>query len=81
MAAYPFEYPARKSDGLALKLKPQRWGRWLMQKKAKEKRVLARVLAEELKKVRGGDNPVYETVNAAGRKDITDANSGDRPPI
>lgn len=52
----------------------------IMRKTTKESRVLARVLAEELKKVQGGDNPVYETFNA-GRRDITDANSGDRPPV
>ncbi len=49
-------------------------------RKAKEKeRVLARTLAEELTKVQGSGDPVYTTDTP--RKDITDANSGDKPPI
>jgi hypothetical protein len=46
-------------------------------------RVLARVLAEELREVRGDDegtNPVYSTVKPSGMKDITDAANGDSPP-
>jgi hypothetical protein len=49
-------------------------------RKGKEKgRVLARVLAEELERVKGsGGDPVYTTETP--RKDITDANNGDSPP-
>lgn len=53
----------------------------MRKEKKEEKRVLARVLAEELKQVGGGSDPVYPTVTESGRKDITDANSGDRPPV
>ncbi len=48
-----------------------------MRKKSEKIRVLARVLAEELPWVRGGDDPVYATRKPSGKKDITDANSGD----
>lgn len=53
----------------------------MRKEKKEDKRVLARVLAEELRKVRGSGDPVYPTVTESGRKDITDANSGDRPPV
>jgi hypothetical protein len=49
-----------------------------MRKVGEKERVLARVLAEELKVVQGGDDPVY--VTQGPRRDITDANSGDKPP-
>ena len=50
-----------------------------MRKTSEKERVLARVLAEELKKVQGNDDPVY--ITEGPRRDITDANSGDRPPV
>jgi hypothetical protein len=52
-----------------------------VQKTNEKSRVLARVLAEELKKVHGGIDPVYATKEPSGRKDVTDANSGDSPPV
>ncbi len=52
-----------------------------MRKTHGKERVLARVIAEELKKIQGGeDDPVYATRSPTGRKDVTDANSGDAPP-
>jgi hypothetical protein len=48
-----------------------------MRKTNHKERVLARVLATELAKVQGNGDPVSGTVEASGRKDITDANHGD----
>jgi|tagenome__1003787_1003787.scaffolds.fasta_scaffold20959057_3 hypothetical protein len=50
-----------------------------MHKTTEKQRVLARMLAEELKKTRGGSDPVYPTDTP--RLDITDANNGDKPPV
>lgn len=50
-----------------------------MHKANEKQRVLARVLAEELRKVQGGGDPVYSTDTP--RLDITDANNGDKPPV
>lgn len=51
-----------------------------MRKENAKSRALARMLAEEFKKVTGSDpNPVYATVEPSGKKDITDANNGDVP--
>lgn len=51
-----------------------------MRKENDKQRVLARVLAEELRKIQGGgSDPVYPTDTP--RLDVTDANNGDKPPI
>ena len=50
-----------------------------MRKASENERVLARVLAEELKKVQGGDTVVATQKGA--KKDITDTNNGDTPDI
>jgi len=50
-----------------------------MHKTSQKERVLARTLAEELKKVQGGDDPVYVTHQT--RTDVTDAANGDKPPV
>jgi hypothetical protein len=50
-----------------------------MRKENDKQRVLARVLAEELRKIQGGSDPVYP--NDTPRLDITDANNGDKPPV
>jgi hypothetical protein len=50
-----------------------------MQKTKEKERVLARVLAEELKKIQGSGDPVTATQEPSGKKDITDANNGDFP--
>jgi hypothetical protein len=49
-----------------------------VKKKSQQERVLARALAEELKGVHGGDDPVVVTQGPV-RRDITDANNGDVP--
>lgn len=52
----------------------------VVEKKMPQERILARVLADRLHHVCGGDSPIVTDVDANGRRDITMAGA-DKPSI